>query len=773
MSVDIESVFKATAQSSWAFLITTGQGCYIPAYQRQFAWGPENVDRLFEDAIHGLHLLHKRDNTISFLGTIIAIHDTKHVTVQPIYKTEMPSKVMTIIDGQQRISTFLMINTAILNLTCRLRDKLPKKKDAALVWLDEQLQGQEASLRSSLYVDMVTGDPDHRFYPRLVRSYEDAWSRRAAQAKYSSPVARLLWEYLLHHKTESTKVFRYNPKDGDGNPDRHYATVADIFKHIQSCVNNITIRKPDENDFPELLGIVQNASLSEAIWGFEVPEEVITFIRDGVEDTNYDLFSQSLRLIVLSKYMSDRMAFTVVTAESEDDAFDMFEALNTTGEPLTAFETFKPKVIEAEGIAKYEASPSFTYVKGIEAYLETFKKAEDRQRATSEMLVPFALSETGEKLQKRLADQRRWLRDQFDSEPLKKLDEQRKFVRRMSGLSKFMQQVWRRDVDQALVFRGGNKLSDDVLVGLDVLRELNHHIVAAPLTRFLDALETAEEEDTKARFDDFAAALKASIAFSILWRSGIGGTSTTIDTKYRQVLSEKIDGKYGPMAVRPKKHVSSVSVLNYKKALSYFLQSENVGNKDKWVNAVVNQPIYNQKTVARYLLFLSSHDAVVDNGVPGLIKAGRKGVLPMLTAQHWHDKSYLTLEHIAPQSNQSGWSTDIYEDLGKISALGNLTLLPGAENSVIGNRSWKHKRLFYSILSAKTQEDFDKGKAECGKIGLTISLKAQDVLDNAKYLPMCESLAAKTNDWTADFIDTRSKRLAELAWDRLNAWLQA
>ena len=135
MSVDIESVFKATAQSSWSFLITTGQGCYIPAYQRQFAWGPDNVDRLFEDAIHGLHLLHKRDNTISFLGTIIAIHDTKYVTVQPIYKPEMPSKVMTIIDGQQRLSTFLMINAAILNLTCRLRDKLPKKKDAALTWM--------------------------------------------------------------------------------------------------------------------------------------------------------------------------------------------------------------------------------------------------------------------------------------------------------------------------------------------------------------------------------------------------------------------------------------------------------------------------------------------------------------------------------------------------------------------------------------------------------------------------------------------------------------
>jgi len=60
MAVDIESIFKATAQSSRSFLMTNGQGCYIPAYQRPYSWSVENVDRLFEDALHGLNLLKKR-----------------------------------------------------------------------------------------------------------------------------------------------------------------------------------------------------------------------------------------------------------------------------------------------------------------------------------------------------------------------------------------------------------------------------------------------------------------------------------------------------------------------------------------------------------------------------------------------------------------------------------------------------------------------------------------------------------------------------------------
>ena len=89
MSIDIDNIFKATAQASGAFLVSNGQGLYVPAYQRPYSWSKENVDRLFEDAIHGLNLLLKRDKTISFLGTVIAIHDTRYTTVQPIFRNEM------------------------------------------------------------------------------------------------------------------------------------------------------------------------------------------------------------------------------------------------------------------------------------------------------------------------------------------------------------------------------------------------------------------------------------------------------------------------------------------------------------------------------------------------------------------------------------------------------------------------------------------------------------------------------------------------------------
>ena len=76
----------------------------------------------------------------------------------------------------------------------------------------------------------------------------------------------------------------------------------------------------------------------------------------------------------------------------------MFESLNTTGEPLTVLETFRPKVIESEELDKYENSDSRKYMRTIEEYLGQFNVAKKRQDETSKLLTSFALAESGKKL---------------------------------------------------------------------------------------------------------------------------------------------------------------------------------------------------------------------------------------------------------------------------------------------------------------------------------------------------------------------------------------
>ena len=357
MSIDIESIFRATAQGTWSFLVTNGQGCYIPAYQRPYSWSNENIDRLFEDAIHGLDQLITREDTISFLGTIIAIHDTRYATVQPLLQTEMPPRVMTIIDGQQRLSTIAMVNIAVHGLGTRLARTIARRDtEGQYVWLLQELQQLTANARLSVILDMLTGKTHYRFYPRIIRSIDDVWSKQPSQAKYESPLARLIWEYHLHCEDDSKAAFRYGPKLPDGTKDPNHASIERAFRHIQNTLRRITAGQAFNSEFPELLAFFQSLPFTQAIWGHSPPEDVLGLVRDHDDDSDYETFETAARLVVLSKYFNDRMAFTVVNARNEDDAFDMFEALNTTGQPLTAFETFKPKIIEKEGLDAYQRS---------------------------------------------------------------------------------------------------------------------------------------------------------------------------------------------------------------------------------------------------------------------------------------------------------------------------------------------------------------------------------------------------------------------------------
>lgn len=773
MSIDIDNIFKATAQASGAFLLSNGQGCYIPAYQRPYSWSRENVDRLFEDAVHGLNLLLKREKTISFLGTVIAIHDTRYTTVQPIFRNEMPQRVMTIIDGQQRLCTFLMVNIAAHSYASSLLKGISKQQAHHFVWLRDELEKLVADLRDCLILDMRTGDGLYRYYPRIVRSYNDVWSKREGQARYDSPIARLIWEYFQHIEKDATKSFRYDPKKPSGDPDPHYSSVVAVFKAIQKQVKDLTDKKAKDTDFPGILEMVQASSFTEAIWNYQLPEDVVTYVRDQGDDPDFEKFSQGFRLLVLSKYLSDRMAFTVVTADSEDDAFDMFEALNTTGEPLTAFETFKPKVIEEETMAHYERSPSHKYVAEIESYLMHFKKAEAKQAATSEMLVPFALAETGEKLQKRLTDQRRYLREQFEHPDLSDRDKKRAFVQRLAHLSTYVRLAWAVPEGGNPTFDKAGMPSSETLVGFEMLRDLKHHITIAPLSRFFSEVLLADEDHLKSQATIFFEAVQATIAFSTLWRSAFGGTNN-IDSRYRSIMSERLQGEIPPMAVRPREGAGAVSLANYKKALRTFLSKEGIGTREEWVARAIRTPVYEaNKSLTRYLLFLASHDAVADPSEPGMIIRGREAVAPILTLERWKESDCLTIEHIAPQRNSGSWDAGLYEDPDTIDTLGNLTLLPPYENGVLANKPWSQKRAIYRILAAKSDQEFNQRKLECAAIGLNFSQRADEILNSSRHLAMCESVSMRQENWTLDFVRRRSERIAQMAWDRLESWLVA
>jgi hypothetical protein len=771
MSVQIDQIFTAKAENIWQFLHTAGQGCYIPAYQRPYAWDDENVDRLIDDAINGLNHLEDRSSAISFLGTIIAIHDVKNITVKPVYQAEVAPRVMTLIDGQQRVSTSVMMNVALHHHISAFYRKLEKVPGEAFDWVRQQSQRALAELWTTFALDQTTGMPEvYRYYPRVIRAFDDVWSTKGNQALYNSPIARLVWAYIEHAFAKKTDVFNHKVADDDGVPDPKHEAIVSVFRYMRQQLTALTSKKVGEYDFPDLQQVVRNEAFMTALWAFVPPEPVVRYVTEQSDDKHYDTLSALLRSLVFHRYFNTRMALTIVTTRSEDDAFDMFEALNTTGEPLTAFETFKPKIIEAEGLEQYQDSPAHKNVQRIEQYLDAFKKADERQKATSELLIPFALAETGERLQKDLGDQRRYLRDYFDKLP--SMDEKRGVVASLANLSAFVRTAWLPQEDGAQL-EGFGTFDDETGFCFQSLRALKHAVAIGALSRFYDEFRRADDTNRVQRKADFAAAIRAATAFSMLWRGGFGGTEN-IDAVYRAIMREGLPAdKILPLAKRPKEELGAVSLHGLKRILWAKL-TEKFADRDAWVKAASRVPIYaHSAVVAKFLLLAASDDATLDTVHPGLIIRGTKGLATTIRSDAIVADNHFSVEHIAPQAVKStGWDEALYDDPQTLNRLGNLTLLPSAANSYVSKRPWKQKSLIYRYFCSETQAEADALYATFAKNGLTVSASGDAVLGKASYMPMCKAIAAYLHDWDVEIVDQRSTRLAELAYDRIVGWLK-
>ena len=797
MAVDLEDILRTNVMSIVEFLETSGQGCYIPPYQRNYAWGENDITRLFEDILIGINQAKENRGKVTFLGTIIAIHTTDYTTIKPVLRSEVPPRVMTIIDGQQRIATIAMLSIALHDSIRLMQSKLKanlstkeQEDEEHFSWIIERSGMLLSDLPSSYATDSKRGKDNYRYYPCIIRAYKDTWSSKENTAIYRSPVACLIRDYIAHESSQNLAEFKFEHQT---TKEQGWGPVRQAFGEIQT--NCQLIQNDSESEmtkFGERINIEEILNheklLKNGFWHdiIEHPlsEEVKNYILRGrnqaknkEERTAYDCVCGLFRLIIFTFYLRNCVATVIVSVHSEEDAFDMFESLNTTGQPLTAFETFLPKVIEWEKLENYELSPSFKLINRIKEYLDSFTLPGVKQKATAEMLVSFALLETGQKLAKKLNSQRRYLRKQFDTITSNELGGRsggQNFIQSMTDMAIFMQQGWTSDPDfnsngsSDLYFSlhhqnsARNKANQkrilreakEAAFGLRALYDFKHQITIAPLVRFFQFARHQPAGNKKIdAIEQFHQSIRATAAFSFLWRGALGGTSG-IDDCYRRIMQGKIkmhDGDTFPaLARRSDDGVKDPCAEIYKRTLISLLEGKGINQKDEWVKKASSVPIYHHnQTVARFLLFCAMDDTVEFPGSKGSIKRGKQDSYPLLGRDHWVDEKHLTLEHIAPKEpKKREWNRDIYRDKDvTINLLGNLTLLPTAVNSKISNTSWQNKLKCYKSLS----------NPECDA-------------DSTIYLQFCTDIAAY-ECWSCKIIKNRSKNLAELAWDRLAPWL--
>ncbi|ACZ91321.1 DUF262 domain-containing protein [Streptosporangium roseum] len=783
MPTQAKEIFEAQSKSLRELLSDNGLGLYLPPYQRPYGWGKDKVEKLLDDTLHGLKNLGEASDSFTFLGTVITIHDVNHVTVQPILKPEVPSKVLTVIDGQQRLSSLLLLLVSLHNLIRQhswkvFKGKTPDSTDPAGVALYSETVSILQTLSTAFYERKNFGDAP--IYPRLIRAFADQWSKDAKLKLYESPIANLIYIYSVKADAEPPTVkptdFRPKARSGAGESE---SDLIKRFSEIRAALTKLAQRKPIEEleGLPPLSILATQIEFQRALFNHELDPKLCTWLCELEDEPEAVL----MRLVLFAAYALNRIALTVVQGKDEDYAFTIFESLNTTGEPLTAFETFLPRVVMAERVQDYRGSSAHERMKAVQSYLDRFDVGEKLQNATRELLVTFALAETAKKLSKRLPDQRVYMKDTFDRHR-ESDDDRAAYLRHLSDTATFVGTTWEpaKDATRQLVGLPTSAMTDTVKLCLAFLKDLNHTIAIAPLLRFYsEAVHAEEGEERDRRVAEFETAIKAITAFTVLWRATRRGTGN-IDSQYRAIMAgdSSLTGM-GPLARQravpdqdePEPMVDAEAL---KKELAARLSSTDkkyggIPNLASFLAAATALPLYTiSRPLTRFLLLAAYHDTIEDPDHPGLIKQGKVGVAPCFTSDGWFDETHFTIEHIAPQQETGGWHKGFYSEKEIVHKIGNLVLAPGAANASLSSRPWTEKKVLYAALGATTT-----GEAEIilNESGLTFAQSTQELAQMSHYLPHLRALGQRDAEWDPAFMDQRAAVLLRLAYARLKDWL--
>lgn len=756
---EVKELFKAYAESLWETMMSHGgtAGFLIPDYQRTYDWSHDKIGRLLEDCANGFFQLTDSKESFTFLGTLILIKEKSEPTFD--------GTSLTVVDGQQRLTTLLLINCALIESilnNLHLVENLPKEYRN---WVKKEADLQLNELFNCT-VGQLPGRATTHIYPRIIR-HVDNRAKEYFDADYQSIVSQFFMKFSDYYQQDE-KEFIYSPSNVDGTVKRfksNFEFIREQLKYIsdhQVMEADIDCEKVKCKDF-ERRGF---RSLFKKLEVFEKDAERNTAISDISKNTDVEIL---IRLILFSSYMINCVVLTRVETDDDNSAFDIFDALNTTGEPLTAIETFKPRVIQFENDkGRYEGSSSEQAFNSIEEELNRkFSSTDKRQRETKEIVVSFALYADGTKESKELSAQRRYLRSRFDK--ISDKHNRIQFVQNLADIATFRDRYWDKDSIHKLISYHSVNYVDVLQLCFRFISDMNTSLALPILARYW-AQFNKTNNDT-----ELISAAKAVTAFIVIRRS-VTGHTRGIDSDFRSLMStNSSEGDTWCIGLDFKNQLPSID--NLKMALRSFLQANYIGVTDKasWTRQVSNVGIASySRPLSKFLILAAANYARPDSDQPGLltrVNMRRSDEQHYLTYDNWTSDLYKTIEHVAPDSNPgSGWDGNIYMRPETRHSIGNLTLLPQEENSSAGNSGWPRKKIFYLALAEKDQSAQEGYFNEAKKQGFQFPKNTEELLRNGQRLHILDSICSVEN-WDEGIIQARTKNLLSLAWDTIEPWL--
>ena len=736
-------------------------GFRVPEYQRTYDWNKENIKRLLEDCLNGFYYLSEANNeeSYTFLGTIILVREKSEITFN--------GNSLSVVDGQQRLTTLVLLCCALIEEILAQRDDVNHLNEPSLGWIKKEIDYIIGKLYVCVIGQLIALNKIVGF-PRIVRLPEDNRAIDPSDAEYKSDIASFLNNFYaryLHAITMST------PMEIDHNIEGQHLSQNYVYIKDQVKLGIYTGEaSSDTEDQCELEHEhvhhedFQKSGLRDLFDKLDTVSEEQAEKDRAISHVSNTIGSSGLiRMMLFSHYVLKSVILTRVETGNEDAAFDIFDSLNTTGMPLTAIETFKPRVInfeKSEGNVNFSRTESAREFERIEENLnDVYIDMEKRQTEAKELIVTYALYLEGQKLSLNLASQRTYLRRTFDKASTSDL--KRDFIRSLADITEFRQTYWNRDSIQKLDSIHNIDVSKWLKLCCTFISEMKTSLAIPIMARYWKQMQQDGSEE------NFVEAVKALTAFLVLRRSITGGTSG-IDSYFRKLMES--------LCIGLDSNNSFFSLDELKMKFREHLATSRVGviDKESWVTQVCEVPLVGRsKPLCRFLLFASSNNARVDSEKPGLLT--RENIIPsneieFLNYQQWQGDKYATVEHIAPESNSGGWDAKIYKRAQTRNFIGNIILLPQKENSSVGNASWTKKKLFYRVLVAKTETDRTSLFKQAEKEGFIFKKQTKDLLKNQERLNMLEPIA-EVQKWTESTIQKRTKNILELAWDEIAPWL--
>lgn len=351
-------------------------------------------------------------------------------------------------------------------------------------------------------------------------------------------------------------------------------------------------------------------------------------------DTNLD----ATNFAQFCDHLLAKCTIVQVEADDQDTAFTMFEPLNSTSEPLTAFEVYRSKAVRA-------LVAQFPRTEQLLAYEKTNR--DDVIKKSNTLIFAMAQAYSG-------------VRPRIHFVPLKRyLDEHvnAAFINHFESAADFFRTIWFDQIATDPWF------DDEAKNCVRFLKAMSHDVAVPLMLRYFLTQKA-----------DLPKVLMIIVAFYALWRAAF--PTNNLPNIYRGLLTNGVADDMSVASAQPLKSPQDLAAY-FRTKLTDKLGLLQPGQTldEKWRS---DQPFldYEQlKTLCRLFIFLDIGASIKSNLVPNDPWTSVDDV------EHIHAAGLLP----APTS---------------VDRIGNLTFLPGSVNKSLQNSPWTDKKQVYAMLAS-------------------------------------------------------------------------